>query len=326
MGDHDGIFKRAFETAAGARGEIECVLPEAARAALDLDALERVPGSFIDPEMSERLTDRLFRAPLKSGAAGVYIYCLLEHQSTPDPRMPYRVLTYQQRIWAAILRDEPHRKTLPPVITLVIHHGEGGWRAPRTLHQMIEGLDEAPALSRFVPELELLIDDLSAANDEALFARPLPPFPKVVLWLLRDGREIEILLEHLPAWGPELERLAAADSSGEDIGVVLRYILRVAGEAPFEIVRQKIIDVTPTLEQPMASAAEQLIQRGKQEGLETGRLQALRQTLAQLLRSRFGRLDAATEERIANAAPETLERCLARILTAENAEDVFAAD
>jgi hypothetical protein len=113
--------------------------------------------------------------------------------------MPYRVLIYQQRIWAAILRDEPHRKTLPPVITLVIH-GEGGWRAPRTPHQMIEGLDEAPALSPFVPDLELLIDDLSAADNEALFARPLAPFPKVVLWLLRDGREIEILLEHLPAW------------------------------------------------------------------------------------------------------------------------------
>jgi flagellar biosynthesis/type III secretory pathway protein FliH len=107
-------------------------------------------------------------------------------------------------------------------------------------------------------------------------------------------------------------------------------ILRVAGEAPFEIVRQKIIDVTPTLEQPMASAAEQLIQRGKregrQEGLETGRLQALRQTLAQLLRSRFGRLDAATEERIANAAAQALDRWLARILTAKNVEDVFAAD
>jgi flagellar biosynthesis/type III secretory pathway protein FliH len=80
----------------------------------------------------------------------------------------------------------------------------------------------------------------------------------------------------------------------------------------------------------MASAAEQLIQRGKregrQEGLETGRLQALRQTLAQLLRSRFGRLDAATEERIANAAAQALDRWLARILTAKNVEDVFAAD
>jgi hypothetical protein len=244
--------------------------------------------------------------------------------------MPYRVLTYQQRIWAAILRDEPHRKTLPPVITLVIHHGEGGWRAPSTLHQMIEGLAEAPALSPFVPELELLIDDLSAADDEALFARPLPPFPKIVLWLLRDGRGIEILLEHLPAWGPELERLAAADAGGEDIGVVLRYILRVAGEAPFEIVRQKIIDVTPTLEQPMASAAEQLIQRGIEKGIEKGKQvglqEGLRHTLARQLRSRFGSLDPDAEDRIANAAPETLERWLDRILTAESADDVFAGD
>jgi hypothetical protein len=109
-----------------------------------------------------------------------------------------------------------------------------------------------------------------------------------------------------------------APEHARSIGVVLRYILRVAGEAPFEIVRQKIIDVTPTLEQPMASAAEQLIQRGKQEGL--------RHTFTRLLRSRFGTLATADEERIAKAEPETLERWLDRILTAESADDVFDAE
>jgi hypothetical protein len=56
--------------------------------------------------------------------------------TTPDPLMPWRVLTYQQRIWAAVLRVEPARRRLPAIVTIVVHHGEGGWNAPRRFHEL----------------------------------------------------------------------------------------------------------------------------------------------------------------------------------------------
>ena len=69
----------------------------------------------------------------------------------------------------------------------------------------------------------------SAAFDVALLARPLAPFPKVTLWLLRDGRSVDAFLEHLVAWATELERLAPQGADSEDYITVLRYIWSVVG-------------------------------------------------------------------------------------------------
>jgi hypothetical protein len=111
---------------------------------------------------------------------------------------------------------------------------------------------------------------------------------------------------------------------GQDIEVIVRYILRVAGEAPFEFLRQRIAQVAPTLEEPMASAAEQLIQQGIQQGVAEGRAQALRGALVRLPRARFGSLDTEVERRIAEAAASYLDRWIERFATAGCIEDVLA--
>jgi len=165
-------------------------------------------------------------------------------------------------------RGTPARPTLPPVVCVIVHHGESGWTTPRRLHELIEGLDIAPELRRFVPEFELVIDDLASQSDEVLEARPLPTFPKLALWLLRDGRNVEALLAHLSHWARQLERL---DPAGEDFLVVMRYILWVAGDRPFEEIRKRVVTVVPAAEIPMASAAEQLIQEGVRRGEAKGR-------------------------------------------------------
>jgi Putative transposase, YhgA-like len=309
MGDHDSLFKRAFSVPAHAAGEIRSLLPAPITEHLDLARLKLLPASFVDAEMAHRHADLLFAVPIAGRPS--YVYFLFEHQSEPDPLMPWRVLTYQQRIWDACLRAEPERRTLPPILTIVVHHGSQGWTAPRRFHAIIDGAEDLPELRPFVPDFELLIDDLSAVDDEGLQRRPLHPFPKITLWLLRDGREIAALLEHLAAWGAELERLVREDPGREDVLVVLRYILRVAGEWPYETLRQRIIELAPALEETMASAEQQLIQKGTQR------------TLIRQLRARFGPLDAAVETRIAKADADALDRWTERVLVAQRIDDLF---
>jgi hypothetical protein len=201
-----------------------------------------------------------------------------------------------------------------------------GWTAPRRLHELVDGLAEQPALARFVPDLELVVDDLPSVDDDVLRGRPMPPFPKVALWLLRDGRSIEAFLAHLARWGDELDRLAREDPNPEDIALVVRYILRVAGEAPFDLLRERIAQAAPTFEEPMASAAEQLIQQGIQQGVQRGHVDTLRNTLVRLLRVRFGAIDENVQRQIDDASPATLERWIERVVTVANANDVFAPE
>ena len=91
MGEHDKLFRQVFSVTAHAAGELRSVLPEDLVAALDLSRLERLPGSFVGPELSERRTDLLFRASRRSSGSPGYLYLLVEHQSEPDPLMPWRI-------------------------------------------------------------------------------------------------------------------------------------------------------------------------------------------------------------------------------------------
>jgi predicted transposase YdaD len=216
MGEHDAFFKRIFSNPEYAAGELASVLPPELVAAIDLGKLVLMPGSFVDDAMKQRHTDLLLRAPLRGRRRRgrpvyVYIYFVFEHLSWPDPLTPFRLNQYMDRIWAHLLRESPKRRTLPVIIPLIVHHGPGGWRGPRRLHDMFEGLDELPALRPFVPNFELLIDDLALATDEQLLGRPMAPVPKVATWLLRDGRSVDTLLKHAHAWGPELQRVAPGE-------------------------------------------------------------------------------------------------------------------
>lgn len=157
MGDHDALFKRIFSVPAHAAAELRSVLPPELVAVVDFSRLELVSPSFVRVTLDERHADLLFRAPLLQRGEGdeeahVYnhlhleLYTLMEHRSGPDPRMPLRVMGYTLEFWERLLQSEPDRRTLPPVISLVVHHGPGGWSAPRSVHEMVEGLDQYPVL------------------------------------------------------------------------------------------------------------------------------------------------------------------------------------
>ena len=324
MGDHDSLVKRAFGVPRYVAGELRSILPARVLEHLELDALEVSPKSFVSAPLQHRHADLLFRCPFRGRPS--YIYFLIEHQSEPDPVMAFRCSQYAHNVWDFILREEPKRETLPLLIVIVVHHGASGWTVPRRLHEIVEGIEDVPELKRFVPDVELLVDDIAELDDAAIAARPLAPFPKVVMWLLRDARNAEQFLAHLSAWGKELERLVHDDPVGDDRLSVMRYILKVAGEIPFEVLQQRLLDVAPAAEETMATAAEQLIAKGIEKGIEKGRVQAMRETLQRLMRTRFrSEVDDAMLQRVAEATPEEVDHWLGCFATAEKPADVFDA-
>jgi predicted transposase YdaD len=56
-----------------------------------------VPGSFVDEALRWRHSEVLFTAPLDGHDALLYV--LIEHQSSDDPLMVFRMLRYVTRIW-----------------------------------------------------------------------------------------------------------------------------------------------------------------------------------------------------------------------------------
>ncbi len=266
MGKHDQLFKDTFRDPARAAGELASVLPKEVIDAIDLKTLVRVPGDTVSRQQrNERFADALFKADFKAGGTG-FIWLLLEHQSEPDRWMLLRALEQVARVWRAWVTDNPRATLLPPFICLVVHHGERGWNVAGRLHDLVAGLREVPTLKRYVPDFELLVDDLARVPDSQLLRRPLDTLAKVVLWALRDARSNR--LRHTPrAWGRMLGQLDAG--APEDMAMVLRYIWEVAGSEALENIMMRLADVAPATEEKMQTIAQAL----RAEGMKLGKLQ-----------------------------------------------------
>ncbi|GAB4563791.1 MAG: hypothetical protein Tsb0020_13260 [Haliangiales bacterium] len=132
---HDSLVKAMFSRVDYAADELRIALPAALVARLDLAALRLCPGSFVSPDLRKQHTDLLYSAPLDGHQA--FLYLLLEHQSTVDRIMPYRMLRYMIRIWDRYLSDHSDATRVPVIIPLVMHHSDTGWSGPTSLGGLV---------------------------------------------------------------------------------------------------------------------------------------------------------------------------------------------
>ena len=152
--DHDHPYKELFS-----QPELIADLLRLAEMAdgLDLDSLDRRNGSYISEDWKGREDDVVWR--VRCGGRDLYVYLLIEFQSTVDPLMAVRVMTYIGLLWQDLARAGKLNPdgTLPPVLPLVLYNGEAPWTAARTIH---DALGPAPRLLQpFQPECSFLLLD-----------------------------------------------------------------------------------------------------------------------------------------------------------------------
>jgi len=104
------------------------------------------------------------------------VYVLVEHQSSDDPLMAFRVLRYVTRIWDQYEREHPKARRLPAVVPLVVYQGNDRWTSPV---QLLDVIDLSPAakqeMQAWLPRFGFLLDDLTRADEDQLLARNLTP-------------------------------------------------------------------------------------------------------------------------------------------------------
>src|SRR3954447_6898075 len=157
---HDALFKSSFEAPADAAALLRELFPAALRELIAWDTLHGEPASFVDPALADHHSDLLFSARLRTDATEL-IHVLLEHQSTADPAMPLRTLSYRTRVWNRCHKQRPDA-WLPPVLAVLVSHVPGGWTSSRTLDDMFDPSVRAiPGLAASIPRSSLIIDDLA---------------------------------------------------------------------------------------------------------------------------------------------------------------------
>jgi len=205
------------------------VLPAALVERRDFSTLRVCPGSYVDEASRWRHTDLLYSVRL--GDRDAFVYVLFEHQSTVDPLMAFRLLQYLCTFWESWLAEHEDDKRLPAVIPVVLHHSKTGWTAPRQMLDLVDLEPEVLDIVRpHVPAFELVLDDLSAQSDEALYGRAMTAYARLVLWSLRAARGGRLPQGTFAFWARVFRELGEAPNGREAFETIFRYLGDVLDE------------------------------------------------------------------------------------------------
>ncbi|OFS11684.1 Rpn family recombination-promoting nuclease/putative transposase, partial [Hafnia sp. HMSC23F03] len=117
---HDATFRQFLTQPEIARDFMEIHLPAELRAICDLSTLKLESGSFVEDDLRQYFSDVLYSVETVEGTG--YVHVLIEHQSSPDIHMAFRMTRYAI---AAMQRhlDAGHKK-LPLVIPILFYVGK----------------------------------------------------------------------------------------------------------------------------------------------------------------------------------------------------------
>ena len=87
---HDAVFRQMLMHQAVAKDFLQLYLPAPFLAICELDSLQLVSGSFVEEDLRASYSDILYSLRTRHGPG--YVYALIEHQSTPDKLMAFRLL------------------------------------------------------------------------------------------------------------------------------------------------------------------------------------------------------------------------------------------
>jgi len=262
---NDRLIKYTYGRKESAIGLLEGYLPRKVVAGIDWQELEVAPGSFVDPGLSSLHTDLLYRAKFKG--APIYMYCLFEHQSTPDPWIGLRLLGYKSAIWRELTKGQPKPTKLPPIYVLVVYNGRERWAAPlRWVESLVWPPDAAPEFLEMEVNFGYQLLDLSHLSAHEIRGDVAG---RLTLSLMKAALEDRVL-EWLTEAAPMLKLLRGKEVTGM-FEALLRYLLAVDTSVSRENVFAALErSNTPELTRQAMSIADQLIAEGMEKGIEKG--------------------------------------------------------
>ena len=160
-------------------------MPWEVHQSLDLSQLERVNGSWVNPELAEYFSDVVYRCPLKEGKRQVWASFLLEHKSAPDAFPHLQLLRYLLETWQ---EQRKQKQPLTPIIPIVVYHGKRKWRK-RDLSSYF-GKDLPQSLLPFLPRFDYVLTSIRTLSDEQILE-------------LKKGLLINALLMLKHIWEPQ---------------------------------------------------------------------------------------------------------------------------
>ncbi len=208
-----------------------------------------------------------------------FLYLLFEHQSSEDPRMALRLLSYILRIWERFAQNHAPPAKLPAILPVVLAQGKRPWKTSTRLEGLIHLPPEVAHILRpWQPTLVYQLLELVRIPYEKILGTPEGI---LTLRALKAEPMEELLGDAL--WDEAL-LFSISDSGLERL---LRYIFNAEENVTRLEERIKNIRAKP-LQTKTMTLADQLRQEGKMEGKQEGQKHAFRTAVLRALEVRHG--------------------------------------
>ncbi len=295
---------------------------------LDFKTLEKVSGSFITDDLRSREDDIIWRVRYRQN--WVYVYLLIEFQSTVDPFMAVRLMTYIGLLYQDLIktRQLTDNKHLPPIFPVVLYNGERRWTADTELKNLITPI--SGDLEQYLPSLKFLLLDEGAYRNEQL--QPLKNLVAAI-FRLENAETVDDVLtvvtnliewlqrpeqsrtrRHFTLW---IKKVLLASSPKYPVGAEINDLLEI------KTMLAKRLPVW--LKESQAQGEAKGEARGKAQGEVIGEIKGKKQILLKQLTLKFGALPNRIVEKINASEINQLDKGLERVLTAVTLDDVFKA-
>lgn len=247
---HDAVFKQFLCHPETARDFLAIHLPAPLRELCNLNTLKLESGSFIETDLRARYSDVLWS--LNTVAGDGYIYVVIEHQSTADAHMAFRLMRYAL---AAMQRhlDAGH-KALPLVIPMLFYHGTQS-PYPFSLCWLDEFADPGTA--------------------RRLYAAAFP-LVELVQKHIRQ-RDLLGLVEHIAML------LVTGCANDSQLKALFNYLLRSGDALRFHEFLQAAAERLPQHKETLMTIADRLREEGHWQGVQQGKQQEALRIAATML-------------------------------------------
>jgi hypothetical protein len=303
---HDGSYKLLYSHAAMVRDLLRGFIPGEWLAQLDLGTLEQQSSSYVSDDLRDRADDIIWR--VRWGREWLYIYVLLEFQSSIDHWMAVRIPTYIGLLYQDLIRAETVKvgDQLPPVLPVVLYNGASPWNAETSLEPLVA---QGPRILRpfCLQSGYLLLDERRIAEKGNLPTRNLC----TALFQLEASRGVKqalAILQPLIAWLSAPEHVSLRRAFAQWFARV--FLPRRLPGALFPSFND-LAEVYTMITDNVDSWADQWEQQGIEKGIEKGIPTGTRRVLVRQIHRRFG-----------EGAAEQSKPLLEQIAEAQRLEDL----
>lgn len=339
MAQHDSAYKNLFSHPQVVRDLLLGFVHEPWVREIDFSTLEKANGSYVSDDLRHREDDIVWR--VRRHGSWFYIYLLIEFQSTDDPWMAVRILTYVGLLYQDLIkrREIVPPQRLPPVFPVVIYNGTPRWRSRRDIADLIE--PPPPGLRRYLPRQRYFLLD---EGHETILAQDNTVSDIIALETGPSPEALATVVARLTArlQTPENRELRRALTVWIH-RVVLQRLVPSTTIPPVHdlkeiesMLAERVVEWTKTWkEQGIEEGHREGLKAGREEGRaegwkegqkegrKEGRRDGERAVLERQLTRRFGPMPESLQARLHDATTKQLERWADRVLDAVKIEDVF---